>query len=155
MLVRVRCFLLIQSLILWQGGFVFYAAVVVPIGTEVVGSHTVQGFVTRDVTNWLNALGVGYHLLLAWTLAAERGTACRRIRISLGAASALLLVALIALHPLLDSYLDPVEQIVREPKAFARWHIAYLWCSTTQWVLALPQAWLTLGAWRTRIPNGS
>jgi hypothetical protein len=142
MLDRVRRFLLFQAWIVWQGGFVFYAAVVIPVGTEVLGSPAAQGFVTQEVTNWLNVIGVAFHLLLAWNLAAERGTAFWTLRVGLGAFSALLLIALFALHPVLDSLLDPVERIVREPKLFYRWHIAYLWCSTVQWVLALVQAWL-------------
>ena len=150
---RVRRFLLFQAWIIWQGGFVFYAAVVVPVGSDVLGSATIQGFVTREVTNWLNALGVAYHLLLAWNLAADRGIRHRRTRFGLGATSAILLLALLILHPVLDSFLDAVEQTVREPKAFYRWHIVYLWCSTVQWLLALVQAWLMIsGASRRARP---
>ncbi len=141
MLDRVRRFLLFQAWVVWQGGFVFYAAVVVPVGTDVLGSPAAQGFVTQEVTGWLNAIGVAFHLLLAWELAVERGTAYWRLRVALGAISAVLLLALFVLHPVLDSFLDAAEQIVREPKVFYRWHNAYLWCSTAQWVLALAGAW--------------
>ena len=48
---------------LWQGGFLFYAAVVVPTGTEVLGSFE-QGRVTRHVTDWLN--GIGAVTLSSW-----------------------------------------------------------------------------------------
>ena len=145
MLARARAFVLFQVWVIWQGGFAFYAAVVVPVGTEVLGSPAAQGFVTREVTGWLNLIGVAYHLALAWTLAAERGTNHWRARVLLGTVSALLLIALFAVHPVLDSFLDPVGKSVREPRAFYRWHIVYLWCSTVQWVLALAQAWLTMG----------
>ena len=144
MLDRVRRFLLFQAWIVWQGGFVFYAAVVVPVGTDVLGSPAAQGFVTQEVTGWLNVIGVAFHLLLALDLAVERDTRFRRLRIALGSISALLLLALFLLHPVLDSFLDPAEQIVREPKVFYRWHNAYLWCSTAQWVLALVGAWLMI-----------
>jgi len=152
MLPRVRAFVLFQVWVVWQGGFAFYAAVVVPVGTDVLGSPAAQGFVTREVTGWLNLIGVAYHLALAWNLSAERGTADRRARVSLGAVSAFLLIALFAVHPVLDSFLDPIKKSVREPRAFYRWHIVYLWCSTVQWVLALAQAWLTLGTWRSPNP---
>ena len=33
----VRRFLVFQTLLLWQGGFLFYTAVVVTIGTQVLG----------------------------------------------------------------------------------------------------------------------
>ena len=148
MLVRLRRFLLFQAWLVWQGGFVFYAAVVVPVGTDVLGSPSAQGFITQQVTGWLNLIGVAFHALLAWNLAAERGTRFWWMRVGLGIASALLLTALFVLHPILDSFLDPAAQTVREPKVFYRWHNAYLWSSTAQWVLALVNAWLMIGAWK-------
>jgi hypothetical protein len=50
----------------WWGGLTFYALVVVPIGTELLGSVE-QGFVTQRVTLWHNWLGV----VIALALAAE------------------------------------------------------------------------------------
>jgi hypothetical protein len=41
------------ALFFWQGGFTFYASVVVPIGQEVFGPLR-QGFLTRQVTVYLN-----------------------------------------------------------------------------------------------------
>lgn len=41
---------------LWWGGLVFYAAIVVPIGSDVIGV-TEQGAITARVTLWLNLLG--------------------------------------------------------------------------------------------------
>ena len=153
MIANWRRFLLFQTWIVWQGGFVFYAAVVVPTATDIVGSPVIQGFVTQEVTRWLNVLGAVFHLLLAWTLIAERGTPRWRWRVALSSLSAALMLALFALHPVLDSFLDPVEQTVDRPKVFYRWHIAYLWVSTTQWLLALANAWLILGVWHQRGPD--
>ncbi len=147
MLARLRCFLLFQVWLAWQGGFFFYAAVVVPVGTDMLGSAA-QGFVTQEVTRWLNVFGAVFHLLLAWTLAVERGAPHWRLRVGIGATSAAMLVALFALHPVLDSFLDPIGQTVDRPKVFYRWHNAYLWISTVQWLLALAMAWLWVGAWR-------
>jgi len=39
----------------WWGGLTFYAAIVVPIGTELIGASE-QGFVTQQVTQWHNAV---------------------------------------------------------------------------------------------------
>jgi hypothetical protein len=147
MLVRWRTFLLFQAWLAWQGGFFFYAAVVVPIGTDVLGSPITQGFVTQEVTRWLNIFGVAYHLLLGWCLVAERGTRFWRFRVGIGAVSTVMLIALFVLHPILDSFLDPVSQIVDRPKVFYQWHNAYLWISTAQWVLAMVHAWLIVGVW--------
>ena len=51
-----RRFLVLIALFFWQGGFTFYAAVVVPVGQQVLHSHLRQGFVTQQVTNYLNLL---------------------------------------------------------------------------------------------------
>jgi hypothetical protein len=39
MVTMVRRFLLLTALVFWQGGFTFYGAVVVPIGSEILGSQ--------------------------------------------------------------------------------------------------------------------
>src|ERR671917_504286 len=52
--------LLLWLLLLWQGGFLFYTAVVVPIGTDVLGSPLVQGLITRRVTDWLKLFGAAW-----------------------------------------------------------------------------------------------
>jgi len=148
MLAPWRTFLLVQTGMVWQGGFLFYAAVVVPVGTDVLGSPILQGFVTQEVTRWLNWIGIAFHLLLGWELLAERGGHRRRSRVGLCTVSALLLVALIVLHPVLDSFLDPVEQTVNRSKIFYQWHSVYLWISALQWALGLGNAWLWLLKWR-------
>ena len=43
-----RRFLVLIALFFWQGGFTFYAAVVVPVGQQVLHSHLRQGFVTQS-----------------------------------------------------------------------------------------------------------
>ena len=52
-----RRWLVVLSLMFWQGGFMFYGGVVVPVGSEVLGSDTDQGWITRKVTDYLNAAG--------------------------------------------------------------------------------------------------
>ena len=59
-----RRLLLLLALMFWQGGFMFYGAVVVPVGSDVLGSHREQGFVTQSVTNYLN--GAGAIALAVW-----------------------------------------------------------------------------------------
>src|SRR5262245_34684437 len=61
--IELRRFLVLTALMFWQGGFVFYSAVVVPIGGQIYGPIE-QGFVTRQVTTYLNLSGaVGLVLL--------------------------------------------------------------------------------------------
>ena len=77
-LVDLRRFLVFQAFLLWQGGFLFYTAVVVPIGTDVLGSALVQGLITRRVTDWMNLFGAVWALAFAWDVAACRDPDRRR-----------------------------------------------------------------------------
>ena len=134
---RLRRFLLLLAFAVWQGGFVFYAGVVVPTGTEVVG-HFLQGLVTQRVTNALNVFGLLAHAAYLWELLATPGR--KRVRWALWAASLILLGGLSAIHTVMDSLIGPVGV----EGDFRRWHIAYLWLSTGQWVIALVLLWLTM-----------
>ncbi len=59
-------FLILCLLAFWFGGLTFYAVLVIPTGAKVLGSHTEQGFVTQQVTNWLNLVGAMGTIILAW-----------------------------------------------------------------------------------------
>jgi hypothetical protein len=148
-LLLARRFLVVIALMFWQGGFTFYASVVVPVGQEVLGSHLDQGYITRQVTKYLNLSGAVALLVLALDLVAAREAAwVRRLRwlLWLGMASAL--VVLVWLHPHLDQFLDPTTPTVIDYAAFYPMHRLYLWVSTVQWGCGLGFAWLTLRAWR-------
>jgi hypothetical protein len=150
MLPLVRRFLVAQALMLWQGGFLFYAAVVVPVGTAVLGSAAAQGVITRRVTWWLNLFGLVYLGLLAWDVAATRDPKPRResARWWLWVAAAGLLYLLWFFHLLLDYFMDPRGESVQVRRPFRAVHVSYLWASTLHWLIGLAQAWLTLAAWR-------
>src|SRR5437764_1220112 len=103
-----RRILLLFALMFWQGGFTFYSAVVVPIGSEILGSHQEQGWITRSVTNYLNVAGAVTVLLWAWDIARTRDSARwrRRCRWGLWAILVVTLGLLAYLHPTLDQHLD-------------------------------------------------
>src|SRR5262249_17618726 len=67
-----RRFLVLAGLMLWQGGFTFYAAVVVPIGMDELGSHTAQGVITRRVAPVINLAGLAALALLVWGMPRQR-----------------------------------------------------------------------------------
>ncbi len=145
-----RRLLVLVALMFWQGGFTFYAAVVVPVGQEVLGSHFKQGRITRRVTVYLNLAGAAALLPLAWDVAAARQRCawCRRLRWLCVAGMAAGLGLLFWLHPRLDELIDLDVGYVSDRGAFRAGHRWYLWISTVQWGLGLVYALLTLYAWR-------
>jgi hypothetical protein len=143
-----RRFLVAQALMLWQGGFLFYAAVVVPTGTNVLGSFD-QGRVTRHVTDAMNVIGAVTVLVLTWDQWTSPGP--RWLRWSRWAIwTALLggLVALAVMHPRIEGYVDfGAEGRVTDYPTFYLWHRLYLYVATVQWVASLGYVVLMLHAW--------
>ena len=149
MFTLVRRLLVVAVLMFWQGGFTFYAAVVVPIGTAQLGGATEQGFITRHVAWYLNLSGAVALVILAWDAAATGGGWLRRGRWLTWAGMAAALALLVWLHPRLAGHLiDDRLKVVDRP-AFRTMHRLYLWTCTVQWGFALAYAGLTLAAWRS------
>ncbi len=122
---------------LWWGGITFYALVVVPIGTDLIGS-TEQGFITQRVTWWHNWLAVamsGYLSMSAW----------RRKQLGwwlLAAALVAVTVGLWSVHWQLTSLLDAEEGGV--PSSFYAKHAVYLWLTTVEWLIGV--VWVVMYA---------
>jgi hypothetical protein len=150
-----RRFLVIQALLLWQGGFLFYAAVVIPVGSDVLGSWA-QGTVTRHVTDRMNVIGAVTLLILAWDQWANAESSCRRWRWVLWAAMAVGLAGLVVLHPLIAAYVDGTgAESARDHRTFYFWHRVYLYVATAQWVAGLGYVAVTLRAWTARLSVNS
>jgi hypothetical protein len=150
MITFVRRFLVLAALLFWQGGFVFYAAVVVPIGQEILTSGTTQGFITRRVTYWLNLAGAValVPLFLDALVRGKQSPWRARLRLIIWAGLAATLVLLVWLHPRLDAFLDVDMHVVEDMKGFRPWHRWYLWISTLQWALGVVYMALMLWSWR-------
>jgi hypothetical protein len=140
-----RRFLVLASLAFWQGGFAFYASVVVPMGEQVLSSPIEQGFVTRRVTNYLNLAGAVALPLLLWDIVAAKTRTFRRILP--WSAMGLVLLLQVWLHPRLDELLDAESMSVLEQDRFYVAHQVYLIASAFQWFCALAFAFLSLQAW--------
>jgi hypothetical protein len=140
----------LAALMFWQGGFTFYAAVVVPVGQKVLGSPREQGFITRRVTSYLNLSGAVALLPLAWDAAAsgDQSALRRRLRRLLWIVMLVALGLLFWLHQRLDALLDPEALRIRQHQVFHTSHRLYLWVSTVQWGCTLVYAVLALQAWR-------
>jgi len=141
--------LVVAALAFWMGGFTFYAVVVVPEGQEVLGSHRLQGFITRQVTNYLNWAGAVALVILAWDLVAGKcWTWLWPTRWAPWAGMALTLGVLFWLHAQLDDLLDQESFRILDGAAFYSAHRWYLITSAIQWACALAFGVLTLVAWR-------
>jgi len=145
MLRDVRRFAVFQLFLAWQGGFFFYAAVVVPTGTELLGNAVEQGRITQAVTPWLNLLGGLWHAAMAWDALAEPKP--RKLRLGLLLLSFLGWVALLVLHPQLAAKIGEAGIAKADRPGFLGAHAAYLWISTGHWLLSLVQAWVCLRVW--------
>ena len=149
MAISLRRFLVVQALMLWMGGFLFYTAAVVPAGTALLGAAG-QGAITARVTDVLNAVGAVALAVLALELSLTRDPNRRRLACRWWAWGVALLcqVLLIYFHVLLDAFMDEARTrvVIREP--FYPVHRLYLWACTIQWAACLFLTWWTLRAWR-------
>lgn len=139
-------FLLLLSLSFTFGGFLFYASVVVPLGTQVLGSTT-QGFVTREVTNVINIASVFSSvatLVFCWAGTGGRQSASQssvRVPLICAVTIGVSAVFLIWLHRHLDEAMAEDEFAVIDAVSFYSMHRVYLWVSTIQWLASLPILW--------------
>ncbi|HEV3415682.1 MAG TPA: hypothetical protein VG056_02670 [Pirellulales bacterium] len=143
----VRRFLVASGLGLWLGGFTFYGAVVIKVGEAVLGSHRPVGFITQEVSHWLNLIGAVAVALLLWNIAAEWAAVGPWRRFGLAATWIIMvagLAALVVIHRFLDGVLEVETQEILNYKQFIWLHRFYLAISTIQWAAGLLHAWLLL-----------
>jgi hypothetical protein len=147
----VRRFLVVQGLLLWQGGFFFYALVVVPTGTEVLGAFA-QGRVTRHVTETMNAIAVAALSILAWDQWRNpESSRFRKARWALWTAMVIGLAALFVLHRQIVSHVDFAGAgRIHDYPAFYQRHRFYLCVAAAQWVAGLAYVAVMLRAWSFR-----
>src|SRR5438067_5280668 len=103
-----RRFLALVALMVWQGGFVFYSAVVVPVAMSVLDPPALQSFVTLEVTRCLNLAGAVALSVLALEVGLTTDSSRRR-RAARWLCWALMLAALVVLfllHPHLVRFMD-------------------------------------------------
>ena len=146
-----RRFLTFVVFAFWMGGFTFYALVVIPTAHGVLGSHREVGFITQQVTRWINLVSLLALTLLAWNLIAGRkgdtAPSKRLLRITLGVMLATQIV-LFAEHPILDRMLDVETQSIASQARFYAMHRVYLLTAAVQWLAAMLHGWMlaTAGA---------
>ena len=122
----------------WFGGLTFYIAVVVPLGSRVIGSD-VQGEITAEVTFYLNLLA----MLAAACVAIEARSPDRnrfpKTTWSLAATIAAITVGLIVLRAVMLTRMPGAVMPVSDTLAEQRWsfyslHRVDLWLTTLHWI---------------------
>ena len=143
-------FLIMVAVVVWLGGFTFYAAVVIPTAHDVLGTHLEVGFITQKVTHWLNLGGGLTMLALAaniWLLKRSGVSGLRPLVITWSILVSSLIILLV-LHPHLDIFLDGTEHEIAHRVDFYAWHRVYLIVATIQWCAAVVHLWYVLARWR-------
>jgi len=138
---------------LWMGGFTFYALVVIPTGEKVLGGIRTPGFITQQVTGWLNLIGVPALAILLWNVvAARRGPHFpgRSWLIAAWYVMVAMQLTLFLTHPVMDRLLDPESRKIHDLDRFEFWHQIYLIETTIQWTAAMLYIWLALRQWSGR-----
>lgn len=142
----VRRTLLLWFLMFWQGGFLFYGAIVVTIGSEVLGSDFRQGMITRRVAEAMNWTGILVLLAWIWDLCMER-QAWLRLRWATWAFLMMTVLLLMWLYPQMDALIDLEKRTLLDRDHFRDLHRWYLRVSTAQWLGAIVFTVLTLRNW--------
>jgi len=148
-----RRLLLLAAFAFWQGGFTFYAAIVVPTGTEVLGSSAEQAKITRRVATSINLTGAITLAIFACDVVLEpRWRRSRAVTLVLALS---FLVALVVLRSHLDVLFHGEHAYLDHRADFRPWHRTYLWLHTAQWATCVVFLVLTIMAWRSadRIPS--
>jgi hypothetical protein len=146
-------YLTIIGLCFWMGGFTFYASTVIHVGHRVFNSNREVGFLTKEVTVWLNRSAVvTLFILLANHLVCSRTDTkwLNRVRLGTLILMAAIQVALFLLHPMLDQGLNVTNRTIIKGSGFHSLHLWYMNLSTTQWTAALIHLATVLLSWRRR-----
>jgi hypothetical protein len=141
----------VLTIAFWWGGLTFYGMVVVPIGGEVLGGETEQGFITQRVSNIINLAGVATLIVLQANMLPNWPARGRKLNIGLTTTWLLMAVCqaiLFVIHPRLDAMLDAQNRSVTNPAVFHPLHEFYLTIVGLQWTSAIVHIALLMAVWR-------
>jgi hypothetical protein len=142
-----RRFVLLFALMFWQGGFMFYGAVTVPIMRARLGVGPDRSLITQEVTQWMNLAGTLAILAMfadLWASPLEG----KRWRWIAWLAMALPQPIVIFLHRELSRQMAAAGFQSSGLSGFLMWHRAYLSCNAIQWLGGMAFAVLSIRAWR-------
>ena len=116
-----------------------------------LGSTRTQGFVTQQVTHWLNAVnGIAIVLMLIESAVGWKSSHrwWRIVQLALVVTIAGLLIGLVVLHTIMDEMIILDEEMITDEVKFYGLHRIYLWASTVQWVAAWGWIPISIASWR-------
>ena len=124
----------IISLSIWWGAFTFYAGVVIPVGMRVLGSHTEMGFITQQVTIYVNVFSLIVFLFCAYCLHNEAFTTNILIEQIIVISIIGFQLLLFLLHAYLTDLLNFEKHTIVNPDNFYLLHRIYLIIETLIWL---------------------
>jgi hypothetical protein len=146
-----RRFAVIFALMFWQGGFMFYGAVTVPVTRSIFESHPKPApepsLITRRVTQWMNLVGT-FALLATFADCWASAVARKRWRWVGWLLMALPHPVIIWMHHEMSGQMDTQGFHSSPMLEFHHWHQIYLILNTIQWLGGMLFAVQSLMAWR-------
>lgn len=130
-----RNLLKIITLSIWWGMFTFYAGIVVPVGMKVLGSHTQMGFVTQEVSKYLNVLSLIVFLMYAYSLRSNEFSEDVLIEQIMSFSLIGFQILLCVIHFFLTNLLDFKQHIILNSEKFYVFHRVYLIIETLIWLV--------------------
>lgn len=151
MLIHLQRAMTIFAIALWFGGFTFYTACVLRIGSKVVGGLT-QGFVTQRVMRVLELLAAVMVVAVIIDIATHWkriGRWLRTLQCVAWSTMAASLIGIVLIHNKMDPLLDPGAFAKPDHEAFSPFHQAYQFISTCMWVATVVYVLLVVRVYAT------
>lgn len=135
----------IISLSIWWGVFTFYSGVVVPVGMTVLGSHTKMGFVTQEVSKYLNIVSLILFIFYAYSLRNNKFSEDVLIEQIVSFSLIGFQFLLFVIHYFLTDFLDFEHYTVLNPEKFSIFHRVYLIIETLIWLVV---SWILIKSFK-------
>lgn len=120
---------------MWWGAFTFYAGIVVPIGMRVLGSHIEMGFITQQVTIYLNLFSLIIFFLYAYILKNQEVSSTLLLEEIIAICLLGFQLLLFLLHYYQTELLDFKNHKIKNPATFYLLHRLYLILETLIWIV--------------------
>lgn len=125
----------IATLVIWWGAFTFYAGIVIPVGMKVLGSHTQMGFITQEVTKYLNVLSLILFNIYAYSLRNHEFSEVALMEQIVSFSLIGFQVLLFIIHYFLTDLLDFKHHLILNSDKFYVFHRVYLIIETLIWLV--------------------